>query len=81
MKAKKEYVRRHCHCIGEQQQDRVARPFRVGSADAVLQGNTLPDDLAQCTEAAQAILGALQQEIPPPDSIDICIMATYPLKK
>jgi hypothetical protein len=45
------------------------------SADVVLQGEVPPDDLAQCTEVARAILEALQQEIAPTDSVVIRITA------
>jgi hypothetical protein len=40
------------------------------SADAGLRGELPPDELAQYTEGAQAILDALQQEIAPPNSVD-----------
>jgi hypothetical protein len=45
------------------------------SADAVLRGELAPDELAQCTEGAQAILEALQHEIAPPSSVDTRITA------
>ena len=40
------------------------------SADAVLRGELPPDELKQCTEGAQAVLEALQQEIATPNSVD-----------
>jgi hypothetical protein len=43
--------------------------------DAVLRGEIPPEQLAHCTEGAQAILDALQQDIAPPNSIDARITA------
>jgi hypothetical protein len=38
-----------------------------------LRGDIPPDELVQCTEGAQAIIEALQQEIAPPNFVDIHI--------
>jgi hypothetical protein len=45
------------------------------SADALLRGELPPDELEQCTEGAQAVLAALQQEIAAPNSVDTRITA------